>query len=181
MNDGIRHTDIRLAASGDREAFSRLIRDSQLELYKMARSMLRQDEDVADAIQETILKAYRHITRLREPAYFRTWLFRILIRECMAASRRKRRFAAFLANMPKAPAIARAAGDMDLHDAVDRLGEPARTIVKLHYFADQPIAEIAAVLNISEGTVKSKLYRARKKLAKTLTEPEEGGVGYELH
>ena len=70
------------AIQGDREAFIRLIRDIENSLYNTAKSMLRKEEDVADAIQETILNAYKSVHTLREPRYFKTWLFRILINEC---------------------------------------------------------------------------------------------------
>ncbi|MBW5447765.1 sigma-70 family RNA polymerase sigma factor [Cohnella sp. CFH 77786] len=179
MADLVWTTDVQLAVGGDREAFARLIGDLQGEMYGMARSMLQRDEDVADAIQDTILKAYLNVTRLREPAFFRTWLFRILIRECQAVYRKKKRIV-LSDRVPEAAAFA-SGPDLDLRAAVNRLGEPARTIVKLHYYADLPLAEIAELLDLSEGTLKSKLHRARRKLAHALSSPGEGGVGYELH
>lgn len=91
MSDLAWKTDVQLACSGDREAFSRLIREIQGELYRMARTLLNRDEDCADAIQEAILKAYRSVPKLREPAYFRTWMFRILIHECRRIYHKEKR------------------------------------------------------------------------------------------
>lgn len=177
-------TDVQLACSGDKEAFARLIRALESDLYRMARTLLNRDEDCADAIQETILKAYRGVSKLREPAFFRTWLFRILIHECRQLRRKHGR----VSLSDRLPELATdAAGtqpelDLDVRDAVDRLREPLRTLVKLHYFADLPLAEIADLTGVSEGTLKSRLHRARRSLAKRLNgiDAEGSDIGYEL-
>ncbi|RKP54493.1 sigma-70 family RNA polymerase sigma factor [Cohnella endophytica] len=151
----------------------------QNELYGMARSLLNNDNDCADAIQEAILKAYKGITKLREQAYFRTWMFRILIRECQTIYRIKKKVSP-MDNLPE-QGVATALPDWDLQSAVDRLGEPLRTLVKLHYFADMPLGRIAETMEVSEGTLKSRLHRARRQLAKRLNVSEErGGIDYEL-
>lgn len=172
-------TDVRLAVRGDREAFARAIRSASAEMYRMARTLLGNDEDIADAIQETILQAYRSVMKLREPDYFKTWLIRILIREC---GRVKRRTASMMlhqeisfeakATMP--------VPDLDLRAAIERLDEPLQTAVRLHYWADQTIERIAELTEVPPGTVKSRLHRARKQLAIWLDdETGEGALGYE--
>jgi RNA polymerase sigma factor (sigma-70 family) len=180
LSDLAWNTDVQLACSGDRDAFARLIRGMQNEMYGMAKSLLNQDEDCADAIQEAILLAYRSLPRLREPAYFRTWLFRILIRECQQLYRRRKR--TVVSDQLPENSVFLTGNDLDLRAAVDRLAEPLRTIVKLHYFADRPLAEIADMLGVSEGTLKSRLHRARRQLAKWLDIDSESGrgIGYEL-
>lgn len=70
------------AVKGESAAFIELVKQHESSLHDMAHSMLRQDDDVADALQETILKAFKSIASLREPGYFQTWIFRILINEC---------------------------------------------------------------------------------------------------
>jgi len=171
-------TDVQLACSGDRDAFARLIREMQNELYGMARTLLSKDEDCADAIQEAILKAYRGVPKLREPAYFRTWLLRILINECQQIYRKQKRTSPS-DNLPERAAEP-AESDLDLRQAVERLEEPLRLLVKLHYFADLPLSQIADMMDVSEGTLKSRLYRARRYLAKWLHLPERGDIEYEL-
>lgn len=162
--------DVELARRGDREAFSRLIRAAETELYGVARSIVRSDEDCADALQETILKAYRALPKLRQPAYFKTWLIRILINECNRILRRRRR-------------VVPAAGDdyrnVELHDAVERLEEGLQLVVQLHYFRDMPVSEISSLLDTPEGTVKSRLHRARLLLAQWLGSPNERKIGYD--
>jgi len=170
-------TDVQLACGGDRDAFSRLVREMQNELYGMARMLLQKDEDCADAIQEAILKAYRGIPKLREPAYFRTWMFRILIHECQRIHRNQKKVS-LTDSIPEREAFSRES-DLDLRDAVDRLDEPLRTLVKLHYFMDLPLSQIADMMDVSEGTLKSRLHRARRKLMKGLNLSERGEIGYE--
>ena len=80
------------AIKGAREAFIQLIRVNEQSMYAVARGILKSDSDAADAIQETILKAYNGISGLREPAYFRTWLIRILINECRQIARHNSKF-----------------------------------------------------------------------------------------
>ena len=77
------------AKNGDKEAFVRLIRMNKQSLYKTAWIYLRDEQDIADALQNTILSCYENIQRLRESKYFKTWLMRILINECKDILRQK--------------------------------------------------------------------------------------------
>lgn len=171
-------TDARLAADGDREAFARLVRAMSGEMYRMARTLLHSDADCADAIQEAILQAYRGMGKLREPAFFKTWFMRILIRECGRIKRRVLPVALPHAYEGEAGRLQRMP-DLDLQAAIERLEEPLQTAVRLHYWADLPLERIAELTEVPAGTVKSRLHRARKQLAAWLGEDEEGDVGYE--
>jgi RNA polymerase sigma-70 factor (ECF subfamily) len=167
-----------LAQGGDREAFIRLVKGVELNLYGVARSMVKRDEDCADAIQETILKAYQAIRTLREPVYFKSWIFRILINECNQILRGRKR------TLPAESASGQASSgceyeNVDTKDAVGRLDEPLRMVVLLYYFEDMPLKQIAELLGVSEGTVKSRLHRARLMLAEWLGIPEERKIGNE--
>lgn len=171
-------TDARLAAGGDREAFARLVRALSGDMYRMARTLLRSDADCGDAIQEAILQAYRGVDKLREPAFFKTWFMRILIRECGKIKRRGQPLA-----LPRSYGGEPAAADMpdlDLRAAVERLEEPLQTAVRLHYWADLTVERIAELTEAPVGTVKSRLHRARRQLADWLGEDEgEGELRYE--
>ncbi|WJH35940.1 sigma-70 family RNA polymerase sigma factor [Paenibacillus aurantius] len=171
-------SDIKLARRGDKEAFARLIRTLELSLYGVARSMLRRDEDCADAIQETILKAWNALPSLKEPAYFKTWLCRILINECRRLMRRDSRTVA-VDEIPAEAFSTDAYENIDLRKAVDRLEETLRLVVTLHYYEDMPLKEIAELLEAPEGTIKSRLHRARQLLAEWLEGPEERKMTYE--
>ena len=77
------------AKNGDKEAFVRLIRMNKQSLYKTAWIYLRDEQDIADALQNTILSCYENIQRLREPKYFKTWLMRILIKSARTFSAKR--------------------------------------------------------------------------------------------
>ena len=77
------------AKNGDKEAFVQLIRMNKQSLYKAAWVYLRNEQDIADALQNTILSCYENIQGLREVKYFKTWLMRILINECKDIFRQK--------------------------------------------------------------------------------------------
>ena len=73
---------IRKAKKGDKDAFCRLMDENVQSMYKIAAAYLKNDEDVADAIQDTILSCYENLRSLRKNRYFKTWLIRILINKC---------------------------------------------------------------------------------------------------
>lgn len=170
--------DIQLARKGDKEAFIRLIRVAQHSLYGVARSIVKHDEDCADAIQETILKAWKALPSLKEADYFKTWLFRILINECNQILRREKRTVPS-DNLPLEVTTVDNYENIDLLEAVNRLEETLRLVVKLHYYEDMPLKQIAEVLETPEGTIKSRLHRARLLLAEYLQGPDERKISYE--
>lgn len=152
------------AIQGDREAFIRLIRDIENSLYNTAKSMLRKEEDVADAIQETILNAYKSVHTLREPRYFKTWLFRILINECNTMLSRRSLSTAYAEVPSEKQEHSSPYDEVDMREAVDHLEESKRIVVVLHYFEDLSLRQVADALNISESAVKMRLTRARQDL-----------------
>ncbi len=171
--------DIDLAMRGEADAFIRLILAHKRNLYSLARTYLKSDEDCADAVQETIFKSFRAISTLREPVYFKTWLSRILIHECIQLQRAKKRVRIVeqsewdckTANVPYAA--------IELKEAVAYLEDDLRIVVRLHYFKDVPIKRIAKLLGIPEGTVKSRLRRAREQLAEVLESPQVRRMMYD--
>ncbi|RUS45668.1 RNA polymerase sigma factor [Cohnella sp. AR92] len=165
------------ATAGDSEAFITLIRQLENSLHFMAKSLLSKDEDVADALQETILKAYKAVSALREPKYFKTWIFRILINECRNLIAQHSGSIAYA----EVPPVSSYSGDyekVDLREAVDRLDEPQRLAVILHYFEDLPLRQVARILDISESAVKMRLSRARDALQRSLPNRHEGKMNY---
>lgn len=82
---------IEKARSGEPEAFTELMQMYMQTMYKVARSVLRSDEDAADAIQDTILCCWEKIGQLKEGKYFKTWMIRILINKCNDILRAKQR------------------------------------------------------------------------------------------
>lgn len=166
------------AREGSKDDFVRMIRSFEKTMYRVAVGILRSDEDAADAIQDTIVAAYRQIHQLREPQYAQTWLIRILINECNGIRKRKERVVALY---EPERACADSAGrlseeKLDLYDAIGMLPGEQREVIILHYLEDMPLKAMGEMLRLSEGTIKSRLYRAREKLALLLNGPvqEEG-------
>lgn len=81
----------RLAKKGDKEAFSRLIKIYEKDLYRVSIAMLKNDDDALDGIQDAILKAFESIKNLRKPEYFKTWLIKILINSCNVIINKKKK------------------------------------------------------------------------------------------
>lgn len=158
---------LRDAALGDREAFAELIRSQETMMYRIALSMLRRDADCADAVQEAIFKAWRGISKVRDPEWMRSWLIRILINECNQILRRRKRFGEMPPREPVAPP--RASDDeIDVLRALESLSEAQRVPVVLYYYEDFSVEMIAHALGLPQGTVKSRLYAARQQLKRLL-------------
>ncbi|MGG3280866.1 sigma-70 family RNA polymerase sigma factor [Paenibacillus solani] len=166
--------DAQLAKHGDREAFSRLIHAYERNLYGLARLYLRREEDCADAVQEAIIKSFAAMPTLKEPAYFKTWLSRILIHECLQLLRSQQRL--WTVELASGGADALPYEAIELNEAVTHLEDDLRRVIQLHYYRDMPISHIAKIAGIPEGTVKSRLYRARAILAERLDPSTERSV-----
>lgn len=166
-----------LARQGDKEAFMDLIRAVQKSLFVIARSIVKNNEDCADALQETIAKAFTNVHTLKEPAYFKTWIIRILINECNRIIRKNKRVYPIPYDLRKT-SYKDEYEQIELFEVIDDLNEELQTMVTLFYIEDLSVKEISKVLEVSEGTVKSRLFRARKQLSELLL--GKGEDKYEL-
>jgi len=169
---------VQQAQSGDHHAFVELMKHMEVRLYRIASAIVKKKEDIVDAMQETIIKAYESLSRLREATFFETWIIRILINECNAILRKKQRVIPFAEIRPSA-VTSKAYEAVDIHQLVDQLDEEKRQLIILHYFQDIPLKQVADIMNISEGTAKTRLHRTRKLLSHWLQDHEEGGHIYE--
>ena len=152
----------------DEQEFEQAIRRLQTPMYRTAVSILWNDEDAADAIQEAILRAWQKRRSLRSAEAFDMWLMRILLNECRNTQRRNRRRA-----MPLGTDVAEAsATDIGLRDALRRLPEKYRTPLLLHTLDGYPVAEVARMLRVPESTARGRIYQGRKQLKILLEEVE---------
>ncbi len=160
--------DVKKAQEGDLDTFVKLIRQLESRLYGLAKSIVKRDEDCADAIQETLLKAYKSLNTLKKHEFFNTWIIRILINECNQVLRLRKR-TIVMGELPETnyPIAAHGADHQtsDLQEAVDRLNDTLRLVVHLFYYQDLSVKQIAEILEISEGAVRARLHRARGVLA----------------
>ena len=95
---------VRKAQRGDKNAFMALIEKNQLALYRAAKAILHREEDVEDAVQETICKAFYKLSDLRQPKYFKTWLTRILINCCYDLLRQQKAWCPWKSSPRREPA-----------------------------------------------------------------------------
>lgn len=167
--------EVRRAQNGNKDAFIDLVKPLEVQMYNVAKSIVKNDEDCADAMQEAILKAYKSLSTLNTLSYFKTWLFRILINECNMI-RRKRSHTITMAEPPNLQISSPEYDNIDVREAVYRLEEIPRTIIILHYFQDLPLQQIADILELSEGAVKTRLFRARQTLSQWLADSTERKV-----
>ena len=151
-----------------KEAFIRQVEDARDALYRVACAYLRQEADRNDAVQEALLKAWKSLPRLREESYFRTWLIRILIRECVNIQRFQKRTVP-LEEIPAVPS-ADTGQDTALREAILKLPEKLRIVVVLYYMEEYPVEDIARILLLPKGTVCSRLARARQRMKEYLQE-----------
>jgi RNA polymerase sigma factor (sigma-70 family) len=160
--------DVSAAAAGDAAAFERLYRRHGGRIYSLAVRMLG-EADAEDATQEAFIRAWRGLARFRGDAAFGTWLHRLAVNHFLgfrqSAARRRSRFTGEVevADAP-APRPARPDIRMDMAAAVERLPEGARRIFVLHDVEGYTHEEIAGLLDLSPGTSKSQLHRARMAL-----------------
>jgi len=153
------------AANGDHDAFAQLVRAAVGRLDTAARLILRDPDLARDAIQDALLAAWRDLPTLRDPDRFEGWLYRLTTRSCLQLARRRRRrrieVEILPIHAPSTPDPASEVADRAVVDSVMRhLDERSRSIVVLHYFLGLPLTEVASVLGIPVGTVKSTLHRA---------------------
>ena len=153
----------------DKRWFTAEVRPLLDTLYRVAYTILENDADAQDAAQAAVEQAYVSLDTLKDRARFRPWLMRILKNECYIILRQKKRVIPFddLPEQSSEPL-----DTLDLKSAFSRLSAESRLCITLYYFEGYSIPEIAAFLNEPEGTVKSRLSRARKSMRQDLTDQE---------
>ena len=160
----------------DKDLFLQKVLDAEETLFHVSFSILHNEQDCADAVQEAILKAYDSRDSLRDENLFQTWLVRIVINECYAILRKTRRFSPYEETYSASgESIEKIVKEeyLDLYAAISKLEEKQRLCVVLYYFEDYTIEQIAQTLQLPSGTVKSRLSRARQALKGLLEEQEE--------
>ncbi len=150
------------------EEFAREAQNQRETMYRVSAAYLKRECDRADAVQEALFKAWRRLPSLREEAYFRTWLIRILIRECVNILRSEKRID-LVEEIPEAAAPEESAYP-ELRETIRALPPKLRAVVVLHYMENESTGDIAKILRVSKGTVCSRLSRARDQMKALLKE-----------
>jgi RNA polymerase sigma factor (sigma-70 family) len=159
------HGLVERAKQGDRYAFAELARASGARLDATARLILRDPDLAQDAVQETLIRAWRGLPGLRDPATFDHWLHSLVAHACIDLIRKRRRrvIEVELTPIHESPMLDDAAivADRDQLDrALARLEPETRAVVVLHFYLDLPLPRVADLLGIPVGTAKSRLHRS---------------------
>ena len=152
----------------DREELAERTQRLKARLYRTAYLYLGSEADALEAVDEAVYLALRSLRKLREEAFFDTWMTRILLNECHRELRRRTRLAP-MEVLPES-AGADAYDSLPLKEAVERLPEQLRAVVILRYFTGYTQAETAAALAIPQGTVATRQRRALELLRLDLGE-----------
>lgn len=153
------------AQKNDADAFIRLVELNQQSMYKVAKSYLSQDADVADAMQDTILDCFEKLHTLREPKYFKTWMIRILINNCKDILSHNKEIC-IMDEIPETADQNQPHENLEFMELIQSLDEKYSTILILFYVEGFNTREIGELLDMNERTVKTRLIRARQNFAK---------------
>ncbi len=157
------------AKQGNKEAFTQLILEIKNDLYKICRIRLNNNDDIDDAIQETMIQAYKSLSSLKDVNKFKPWIITILINNCNKIYRKKQKTRTIVeeydverigidSNIEKTEA------DINFHILIKDLKYEERVVIILYYMEQFTFKEIGKILHCSESTIKTRLYRAKEKI-----------------
>jgi RNA polymerase sigma-70 factor, ECF subfamily len=175
---------------GETALFEIVMRRYNQRLYRLARAILRNDGEAEDVVQDAYVRAYQHLGQFAGKAAFSTWLTRIAIHEALARKRRNGRLEELEAVQNKddsspilkspAPNPESASAQQQTHqlleEAIDTLPSDYRTVVVMRDVEEMNVAETAAILEVSEALVKTRLHRAHAMLRKEIYSRAQGRV-----
>ena len=185
------YTLIKSYLDGDRDAFETLVKKHQQAVARLVYSILKNESAVYDVVQDVFLAVYRGIKKYRGDASFKTWIYRITVHEALRYVKKYKRHdklfrsSSFNENDSSDPsdtslAFADLGGSPEhqmldaqtkqlIQDAINKLSDHHRLVLQLHYQEDVPVEDIAKILEIPIGSVKSRLYYARVNLKELLS------------
>ncbi len=165
--------------AGEREAFGVLLNRYRDRVVNLAYQLLRQRDDAEDVAQEAFIQAFTAIHSFRGEAQWFTWLYRITVNLCLHRKRRAKdanslRAASVSERIETASVEEQAITKLMVDKALDRLSEPLRLVLVLREMHDLSYEEVADVLHIPIGTVRSRLNEARRKFREIWTDCANG-------
>lgn len=181
MKETINHAElVKQAVNGDNAAFEEIYRTTVKSAYRTANLILSNPSDAEDVVQNAYIKAAEKLPELKNPESFESWLKSIVENECKNYIRKEKRITApFTLLKRKAEEVSKEPVETvpqeiieredlqkDITEIVNSLSPETRACIVLFHFEDKSLNEIAEILNIPVGTVKSRLYNGRKKIEK---------------
>lgn len=148
---------VKRAKVGDNQAFTELIMNIQMDLYKIAKAKIKDDDDINEAVQETIIKAYSSIKKLKDEKYFKTWIIRILINECNNIYKKKKvnKIEEYNENVIKeadSDMINTKINNLDFFILIDKLNEDEKIVVVLFYLEEYSTKQLDMKIDNTDKT-----------------------------
>lgn len=162
---------IKKAKKGDKNAFIELLRFYEKDIYLLAKYLLKDEELIKDAVQETILITYEKIESLKNDSSFKSWLLKILGNKCRDILKSQKKIIC-LDKKIDGEYIDSGYEAIEINQCINKLCEEHKQVIILYYFNDLSYKEISSVISIPEGTVKSRLSRAKESLKELLIREE---------
>ncbi len=171
--------------SGDRRALDELLEAVQEPLYRYIFRLVGERTLTEDILQEVFIRIYRKLRWLREPELFRPWAYRIASREAFKHLKRERRWVEQVRDESTLEAIPAQSSEESyapeliehLPQLISRVSPASRAVLILHYLHEMPLAEVAAVLGLALGTVKSRLAYGLESLRSAIREQDDNSGG----
>ncbi|MBI4208095.1 MAG: sigma-70 family RNA polymerase sigma factor [Deltaproteobacteria bacterium] len=167
---------------GGYAAFEQLVQKYEKETIRLVQSIVKDESMVGDVVQETFFQVYQKLKDFKGESSFKTWLYRITVNTSLEEMRKHRRWSWWkrerteeLAQEMDPPLSSAEEKLIDFEQSslirslLDQLPEESRLILHLRYYENLETPEMAAILSVPEGTVRSRLFNARKRLEKLLT------------
>ena len=171
------------AKNGDVKAYEELINNIKNVLYRLARARLDNEDDIYDAINETIFYAYKHLKKLKHNEYFQTWIIKILINECNKIYNKNSKQLKLIEKIQTISyyenydnSLREVEDKMDFKKLLETLNYDERMVFILYFYAEYDTTEISKILNENISNVKSRLKRGKEKIYKMIS---KGGVEYD--
>ncbi|MBD8027943.1 sigma-70 family RNA polymerase sigma factor [Ureibacillus sp. Re31] len=150
------------AIAGDETALLQLLKQEESTHYRIAFSYLKNEHDSLEAIQEFTFRCFRKIHTVKQAQFLNTWLIRVLLNVCNDIQKKKSRYE-FRKDVEELT-FQVDSNKLELSEAISKLSPEQQQLIYLKYYCDLKNKEIAKEIHISEGTVKSRLHTALKKL-----------------
>lgn len=156
------------------EKLIRYILENQERFYRVAYSYTRHQEDALDVVQSAVCKALEAYESIQNEDAVRTWFYKILINECLAVLKKRKRLLLSDESPEREEAYYEKGyeQDDDLEKELDRLETDVQVIIKLRYFEELSLKEISRITGLKLNTVKTKLYRGLKQLKENIQEAD---------
>jgi len=173
---------IKKIQAGDELAFKKLTQNVENDLYRIARTRLIDDDDIKDAIQNTMLITYKNSKKIKNYEAFKTWMFKVLINECNKIYNKNKKNKVICERILKSSVYEQYRDPIeDVHNKmnfdilISKLSYEERIVLTLYYNSCLSYSQISKILKANENTIKSRITRAVQKLKKLYKEVETHG------